>query len=210
MSIGDQFFDTDPDSPLTHFVFKLDELKAHLSDARSALSNLSGEELKTKAQELGRLDSLTPQKTEQDAQQYLEDLVNQLDILIPLVEKEFEPISKRLELELSYGHISFDLLLYYFKKGEKYYYESLGDNLAFVLEDTSMDSSFRILNIHGHGMMWDGLGHVHEHRGVDIHRYPALSDLQCKIVQDDVHNELTERGRLYTAVSGVHFKSYDG
>ncbi|KAG1843152.1 P-loop containing nucleoside triphosphate hydrolase protein [Suillus subalutaceus] len=213
MSIGDEFFDTNPDSSLTHFVFKLDELKAHLSDARSALSNLSGEELRTKAQELGRLDSLTPQQTEQDAQQYLEDLVNQLDVLIPLVEKEFEPISKRLELELSYGHISFDLLLYYFKKGERYYYEFLGDKLAFVLEDTSMDSSFRILNINGHGMIWDGLGHIHEHRGVDIPRYPgtkALSDLQCKIVQDDVHNELTERGRLYTAVSGVHFKSYDG
>jgi hypothetical protein len=38
--------------------------------------------------------------------------------------------SKRLELELSYGHISFDLLMYYFKKGEKYYYESLGDKVS--------------------------------------------------------------------------------
>lgn len=213
MAIGDEFFDLNPDSPLTHFVFKLDELKAHLSDARSALSNLSGEELKTKAHDLGRLDSLTPQQTEQDAQQYLEDLVNQLDVLIPLVEKEFEPISKRLELEISYGHISFDLLMYYFKKGEKYYYESWDNTLAFVLDDTSMDSSFRILNLNGHGKMWDGRRYVHENRVVNISRYPgtrALSDLQCKIMQDDVHNELTERGRLYAAVSGVHFKSYDG
>jgi hypothetical protein len=69
------------------------------------------------------------------------------------------PRSKRLELELSYGHISFDLLMYYFKKGEKYYYDFLGDKvsyyilldvvwatyanqLAFVLTYTSMDSSF--------------------------------------------------------------------
>jgi hypothetical protein len=59
MAIGDEFFEPNPDSSLTHFVFKLDELKAYLSDARSALSNLSGEELKTKAHELGRLDSLT-------------------------------------------------------------------------------------------------------------------------------------------------------
>ncbi|KAG1776766.1 P-loop containing nucleoside triphosphate hydrolase protein [Suillus placidus] len=213
MAIGDEFFEPNPDSPLTHFVFKLDELKAHLSDARSALSNLSGEELKIKAHDLGRLDSLTPQKTAQDAQQYLEDLVNHLDVLIPLVEKEFEPISKRLELELSYGHISFNLLMYYFKKGGKYYYEFLGDRLAFVLNDTSKDSSFGILNLNGRGMMWDGHGYVHENRGVDILRYPgtkALSDLQCKVMQDDVHNELTERGRLYAAVSGVHFKSCDG
>lgn len=52
----------------------------------------------------------------------------------------------------------------------------------------------------------------------------ALSDLQCQIMSDDVHNELigeslfvvikhfptfipSERGRLYAAVSGVHFKS---
>lgn len=213
MAIGDEFFEPNPDSSLTHFVFKLDELKAYLSDARSALSNLSGEELKTKAHELGRLDSLTPQKTEQDAQQYLEDLVNHLGVLIPVVEEEFEPISKRLELELSYGHISFDLLMYYFKKGEKYYYECLGDKLAFVLTDTNKDSSFGTLSVNGDGMMWDGLGYIHENRGVDIPRYPgtkALSDLQCKIMQDDVHNELTERGRLYVAVSGIHFKSYDG
>ncbi|KAG1898485.1 P-loop containing nucleoside triphosphate hydrolase protein [Suillus fuscotomentosus] len=213
MAIGDEFFEPNPESPLTHFVFKLDELKAHHLDARSALSNISGEELKTKARDLGRLDSLTPQKTMQDAQQYLEDLVNQLDILIPLVEKEFEPISKRLELELSYNHISFDLLMYYFKNGEKYYYESLGNKMAFVLDGTSRDSSFGTLNLDGYGMTWDGNAYVHETRCVSIPRYPgtkALSDLQCKIMQDDVHDELTERGRLYTAASGIHFKSYDG
>lgn len=38
--------------------------------------------------------------------------------------------SKRLELELSYGHISFDLLKYYFKKDERYYYESSGDKVS--------------------------------------------------------------------------------
>ncbi|KAG2117195.1 P-loop containing nucleoside triphosphate hydrolase protein [Suillus discolor] len=213
MAIGDEFFEPNPESPLPHFVFKLDKLKAHHLDARSALSNLSGEELKKKARDLGRLDSLTPQKTIQDAQQYLEDLVDQLDILIPLVEKEFEPISKRLELELSYGHISFDLLKYYFKKGERYYYESFGDKLAFVLNDTSKDSTFGILSVNGRGMIWDGHAYVYVRRDVGIGRYPgtkALSDLECKIMQEDVHNELTERGRLYAAVSGIHFKSYDG
>jgi hypothetical protein len=59
MAIGDEFFKPNPDSPLTRFVFKLDELKAHHLNARLALSNLSGEELKTKARDLGRLDSLT-------------------------------------------------------------------------------------------------------------------------------------------------------
>ncbi|KAG2111784.1 P-loop containing nucleoside triphosphate hydrolase protein [Suillus cothurnatus] len=192
MAIGDEFFKPNPDSPLTRFVFKLDELKAHHLNARLALSNLSGEELKTKARDLGRLDSLTPQKTDQDARQYLTDLVNHLDIFIPLVEKEFEPISQRLELELSYGHISFDLLMYYFKKGEKYYYDYLA--------------------LSGQGIMWDGHRYIHETRAVAIFHYPgtkALSDLQCKTLQDDVHNELTERGRLYAAVSGVHFKSYN-
>lgn len=59
MAVGDEFFEPSPESSLTHFVFKLDELKAYLSDARSALSNLSGEELKTKAHDLGRMDSLS-------------------------------------------------------------------------------------------------------------------------------------------------------
>lgn len=59
MAIGDEFFEPNPESPLPHFVFKLDKLKAHHLDARSALSDLSGEELKKKARDLGRLDSLT-------------------------------------------------------------------------------------------------------------------------------------------------------
>ncbi|KAG0709288.1 P-loop containing nucleoside triphosphate hydrolase protein [Suillus ampliporus] len=220
MAIGGEFFDSNPESPLTHFVFKLDDLKAHLSDARSALCNLSGKELKTKAHDLGRLDSLSPQKTEQDAQQYLEDLVAHLDILIPLVEEEFRPISERLELELSYGHISFDLLMYYFKKGEKYWYEHFDDKVrssaGIFVHSFDITSTVRILDLLGllgHGMMWDGHDYIREHRGVNIPRYSgtkALSDLQCKIMTDDVHNELTERGRLYAAVSGVHFKSCDG
>jgi hypothetical protein len=59
MAIGGEFFDQTPESPLTHLVFKLDELKACRSDARTALCNLSGQELKAEAQDLGRLDSLS-------------------------------------------------------------------------------------------------------------------------------------------------------
>jgi hypothetical protein len=38
--------------------------------------------------------------------------------------------SDRLELQLSYGHLSFDLLGYYFKKGEKYYYSNDGNKVS--------------------------------------------------------------------------------
>ncbi|OJA14965.1 hypothetical protein AZE42_03217 [Rhizopogon vesiculosus] len=213
MAVGGEFFNPNPESPLTHLVFKLDDIKAHRLDARSALCNLSGKELRAKAQELGRLDSLSSQKTEQDARQYLEDLADHLDVLVPLVEKEFKPISDRLELELSYGHLSFDLLSYYFKKGEKYYYNYLGNKMTLVLDRTRKSSSFGSFSLVGHGIMWDGYGYANESREVIIPHYPgtkALSDLVCKIISDDVHNELTERGRLYSAVSGVHFKSCNG
>ncbi|OAX41648.1 P-loop containing nucleoside triphosphate hydrolase protein [Rhizopogon vinicolor AM-OR11-026] len=213
MAVGGEFFNPNPESPLTHLVFKLDDIKAHRSAARSALCNLSGKELKEKAQELGRLDSLSSQKTEQDARQYLEDLADHLDVLVPLVEEEFKPISDRLELQLSYGHLSFDLLSYYFKKGEKYYHDYSGSKMALVLDKTRKNSSFGSISLVGHGIMWDGYDYVQESREVTITHYPgtkALSDLVCKIISDDVHNELTERGRLYTAVSGVHFKSCNG
>ncbi|KAJ8596163.1 P-loop containing nucleoside triphosphate hydrolase protein [Rhizopogon salebrosus TDB-379] len=206
MAIGGEFFNQNPESPLTHLVFKLDDLKAHRSDARAALCNLSGQELKAEAQDLGRLDSLSSHKSEQDARQYLEELANQLDILIPLVEEEFKPISDRLELQLSYGHLSFDLLSYYFKKGEKYYY---GDGRNKVSR-----TGFTLMYLRGYGMVWDGYhGYTQERRNVSIYDYPGtmgLSDLQCKIMSDDVHDELTERGRMYAAVSGVHFKSCNG
>lgn len=41
--------------------------------------------------------------------------------------------SNRLELQLSYGHLSFDLLSYYFKKGEKYYYNYLGNKVSDIV-----------------------------------------------------------------------------
>ena len=35
-----------------------------------------------------------------------------------------------MELQLSYGHLSYDLLSYYFKKGEKYYYDFCGTKVG--------------------------------------------------------------------------------
>ena len=59
MVIGGEFFNSNPESPLTHLVFKLDDIKGHCLDARTALSTLTGTELQTKAQDLGRLDSMS-------------------------------------------------------------------------------------------------------------------------------------------------------
>ena len=59
MVIGGEFFEPNPESPLTQLVFKLDDIKAHCLDARTALSTLTGTELKTKAKDLGRMDSIS-------------------------------------------------------------------------------------------------------------------------------------------------------
>ncbi|KAH7912957.1 P-loop containing nucleoside triphosphate hydrolase protein [Hygrophoropsis aurantiaca] len=121
-AIGDEFFNPAPESPIVKFFCRIPELNKHLETARSALSPTTTEDrdIKDVAKSLGR-PSVLGDDTDDTAEQYLEDLVEQLSILMEFVEAEFKPTAEQLKLQLSYGHIAFDLLIYYFEKGTKYY-----------------------------------------------------------------------------------------
>ncbi|KAF9231896.1 P-loop containing nucleoside triphosphate hydrolase protein [Melanogaster broomeanus] len=212
--IGDQFFDTKPECPLSDFFQKRLVLKTHLEDARNALSSLSGKPLMEKAKELGRTDSLSLHKTDVDARNYIEDVVEHGGVLFALIEEKFEPIAERLALQLSYGNISFDLLTYYFEKGTKYYSTQCGDLVrvsyrlwVLSIVKKTRSSSFMIS---GNGLFWDGYSYTEQLRSFCITKYfgtKAITDLACKSLSDDIREILVARGRRYTALSGIHYKA---
>jgi hypothetical protein len=90
------------------FFARIDDLRTNLADVHDVLaSNLAGEDLKQKANDMGCTDALgrmsviislltissldTVNKTEEDARRYFEDVAEHFGVLFGMIEKEFEP-----------------------------------------------------------------------------------------------------------------------
>ncbi|KAG1806465.1 P-loop containing nucleoside triphosphate hydrolase protein [Suillus plorans] len=214
-AIGNDFFKQNPTYPLLDFFARIDDLRADLADVREVLtSNLAGEDLKQKANDMGCTDALGLHKTEEDARRYLEDVSEHFGVLLGMIEKEFEPTAQELELQLSYGHIAFDLLIYYFKRGIKYYTIQKGDLIGFTLNSASYNGSLASFFLNSETTRWNGYRYIDETKNFSVPKYAGtvkLSQLDCKIMTDDVRAKLTARGNLYGSFSGgFHYKSYEG
>ncbi|KAG2060264.1 P-loop containing nucleoside triphosphate hydrolase protein [Suillus hirtellus] len=207
-AIGNDFFKQNPTYPLLGFFARIDDLRADFADVREVLtSNLAGEDLKQKANDLGCTDALGLHKTEEDARRYLEDVSEHLGVLLGYRAQE-------LELQLSYGHIAFDLLIYYFKRGIKYYTIQEGDLIGFTLSRASYNDSLALFFLHSETTRWNGYRYIDETKNFLVPKYAGtvkLSQLDYKIMTDDVRAKLTARGNLYGSFSGgFHYKSYEG
>ncbi|KAG1873648.1 P-loop containing nucleoside triphosphate hydrolase protein [Suillus subalutaceus] len=214
-TFGGVFFKTDPEYFLLDFFARIHDLRAGLAAVRDALaSNLAGEDLKLKAKDMGCTDALGLHKTEEDARRYFEDVAEHLGVLLGMIEKEFEPTAQELELQLSYGHIAFDLLKYYFERGVKYYILQKDDLAGFTLSSTWYNQDSTFLALEGETTRWDGHKYINEKMTFSIPKYDGtveLSKLSCKIMTDDVRAKLIARGNLYSSFSGgFHYKSYKG
>ena len=87
-----------------------------------------------------------------DARKYLTVAVQQLESLLLLLKEEFKPMcditcvcihwfliprrAQQLKYAMAHGRIPRDLLNFYFRKGQKYYY--LDDNGDFVRKPTTL------------------------------------------------------------------------
>lgn len=214
-AIGGNFFKKNSKFLLVDFFTRIDVLRTNLADVRNVLaSNLAGEDLRQKADDMGCTDALGPHKTEEDARKYFEDVAEHLDVLLGMIEKEFEPTAQELELRLSYGHISFDLLRYYFEPGGKYYTQQKDDLIGFTLISTSYLNGSTCFSLNGQTTKWDGYKYVDEKQTFSIPKYDGtvtLAELPCKIMTDDVRAKLTARGNLYGSFcGGFHYRSYEG
>ncbi|KAG2349266.1 P-loop containing nucleoside triphosphate hydrolase protein [Suillus weaverae] len=211
-AIGSSFFKQNPIYLLLDFFGRIDDLRADLADVRDVLaSKLAGEDLKKKANDMGCADALDLHKTEEDARRYLEDVAEHFGVLLGMIEKEFEPTAQELELQLSYGHIAFDLLKYYFERGVKYYILQKDDLTGFTLNSTYYDKESTSFSLNGETTRWDGYKYINENETFSILKYDGtveLSNLPCKIMTDDVRAKLTARGNLYGSFAGgFHYKS---
>ncbi|OAX38586.1 hypothetical protein K503DRAFT_770335 [Rhizopogon vinicolor AM-OR11-026] len=211
-AIGDDFFRNNPEYPLEHFFRNQKTLKADLAEVHDVLaSNLAGEALKEKAKGMGRTDAFDLDKTEEDARVYFEDVAEHLGLLLGMIDAQFEPTATQIALELSYGHIAYDLLIYYFEPGHKYYALQEGHLIGFTLCTTHYET--RAFCLDGEITRWNGHKFTYKKRTFSIPQYNGtmeLSKLPCRIITDDIRSKLTARGKLYASLAGVHYKSCMG
>ncbi|OAX41588.1 P-loop containing nucleoside triphosphate hydrolase protein [Rhizopogon vinicolor AM-OR11-026] len=212
-AIGDGFFQNEPEYPILAFFMNRKGLKADLAEVYDVLaSNLAGDALKTKAKDMGCTDALEVHRNEEGARYYFEDVAEHLRVLLDAIDQQFEPTAAQLELELSYGHIAYGLLLYYFEPGLKCYTLQEGDMTGFTVRDARYKESGGFA-LNGTITRWDGHKFINEKKTFVIAEYNGtteLSQLPCGIMTDDIRAKLMARGRLYASLAGIHYKSYKG
>ncbi|KAK7460937.1 hypothetical protein VKT23_008865 [Stygiomarasmius scandens] len=216
--IGDVFFSEKPEFPVTGFYSKLDQLKTHLINAQSAVSNSSTTTFDEKvdlAKSLGNLD-INKDSLEADIDQQITQAAEHLEVLWRYVEEQYRPIGERLALEISHGHISFELLEYFFKPGEVLSaHDRYGQPFAFTVKKRYYYSSFggRMLAIEGVGLYWNGKSFAELDRELNIRGYSGtndISELSLQHLTPEMRETLVARGKKYVSLAGVHYKFYRG
>ncbi|KAK0451608.1 P-loop containing nucleoside triphosphate hydrolase protein [Armillaria borealis] len=227
VSVGDDFFSTKPEYLVTSFFPKLSLMRKKLATARSfALSDKThthdeclqimksvgiNDMDEDEDEDENEAEDSTP---ESDIIQQVKELVKHVEVLMNFLEEQFKPTADRVALARSYGHAEFDLLQYFFEPGQEVVTtDKFGKQVAFVIEKTYYDSTpcGRYFNVEGYGWHWDGSSYSRN----DIERYwkeykgtQEVSSLPVTDLKHDVKTGLKARGRLYTALSGVHYKIY--
>ncbi|KAJ8596719.1 hypothetical protein M405DRAFT_102264 [Rhizopogon salebrosus TDB-379] len=149
-----------------------------------------------------------------DARKFLTAAVQQLESLLLLLKEEYKPVAERLKYAIAHGRIPRDLLEFHFRKGQRYYY--LDDNEdfeAFRLMSTHYDDLDETFTLNGEGSFWNGTKWVNLDRGRMVKLSEGslvLADLLTFKMTPDICQRLTERGRKYTSLAGVHYRLHRG
>ncbi|KAK0194285.1 P-loop containing nucleoside triphosphate hydrolase protein [Armillaria mellea] len=224
VTVGDDFFSSEPEYLVTSFFPKLSLMRKKLETARSfALSDKMHmhDECLQIMKSVGINDMHEDEDEDEDSTsesdiiQQVKELLKHVEVLMNLLEGEFKPTADRVALARSYGHAEFDLLQYFFEPGQEVVTtDDFGKQIAFIIEKTYYYSTpcGRVFDVEGYGLTWDGSSYSRNHieRGwkevTVMQGTREVSSLPVSELAPCVKAELKARGRLYTSLSGVHYK----
>ncbi|KAF2833877.1 P-loop containing nucleoside triphosphate hydrolase protein [Ophiobolus disseminans] len=135
--------------------------------------------------------------------------------------KELSIYNNMMMGKTSMARINFDELWMAFKPGTLVYLKSQGSEYVYRLKDMDEDddhheNSYWSLDLEKVESNGKSFGLVHEHRSIRrFEGYKALTDLEiCPLLYhkefERIREDLLARGRNYVALSGVHYRMYDG
>ncbi|KAG1803153.1 hypothetical protein EV424DRAFT_338779 [Suillus variegatus] len=209
--VGGECLSQDPQVHIDELLLELDSLDSRTNDARNALEDNKEDVIVQSAKALGHAHEGLH---DGDVRKYLATAVQQLDILLLLLKEEFKSIAERLKHAVVHGRIPLDLLEFYFRKNQQYYYLDNDDHLdAFRLISTYYDDFDQTFTLNGEGTFWNGTKWVPNDRVRTVklvERSLILADFQTFEMTPEIRRRLTERGRKYASLAGFHYKLYRG
>ncbi|KAG2156425.1 hypothetical protein DEU56DRAFT_234799 [Suillus clintonianus] len=210
--VGGECLSTHPQVPIDELLLELDVLDTRTNDARTALLEENNEDgVVQSAKALGHAHEGLH---DGDARTYLTAAVQQLGTLLLLLKEEFKPVAERLKHAIVHGRIPRDLLEFYFRKDQKYYYCDDNDDFdAFRLTSTYYDDFDQTFTLNGEGAFWNGAKWTALERGRMVKLAEGsliLSDFRTTKVTPEICTRLTERGRKYASLAGVHHRLHRG
>lgn len=207
--VGGECLSKYPQVHIDELLLELDSLDSRTNDARMALLEENKEDgVVRSAKALGH------GLHDGDARTYLTAAVQQLDILLLLLKEEFKPVAERLKHAIVHGRIPRDLLEFYFRKNQLYYYlDDNNDFDAFRLISTYYDDFDQTFTLNGEGAFWNGIKWPTLERGRMLKLTEGsliLADFRTSKITPEICGRLTERGRKYASLAGVHHRFYRG
>ncbi|KDQ49902.1 hypothetical protein JAAARDRAFT_42494 [Jaapia argillacea MUCL 33604] len=211
--VGNRFFRSSPECTVESLFPNLRSFHNVLASAQSAvsLSEMSMDEKREIALSLGATEAKSPCYTEEQVSTYLNNAITHLEVLLGYLDEQFQSIADRLKLLNSYGQIEYDQLIYYFQPQEKYSTSDCAGPIAFILDSREYDTCDKCFVIEGTTYIWDGDEYTKSSITRRIDAFPGslgLEYLSCKLLTPELEAKFTERGRLYTTLSGVHYKQF--
>ncbi|OAX38591.1 hypothetical protein K503DRAFT_717985 [Rhizopogon vinicolor AM-OR11-026] len=208
--VGGECLSKHPEVPIDELFLELEALDTRTNAIRSALVKETDEDdVIQSAKALGYEDL-----HDDDARKYLTVAVQQLESLLLLLKEEFKPIAQQLKYAMAHGRIPRDLLNFYFRKGQKYYYlDDNGDFEAFRLMSTHYDDFDQIFTLNGEGFCWNGSKWIKldRIRTFDLSGGSLiLANLITTKMTPEICERLMERGRKYASLAGVHHRLHRG
>ncbi|KAF7328980.1 p-loop containing nucleoside triphosphate hydrolase protein [Mycena venus] len=219
-SYGDEFYSEIPersaDSLLPDIPIlqkKLEAIASHLSEE---LNDSTITDKRAFAVSLGCQEAKNETYPESHLDQFLKDTQEHVSVLTAYLLDLYKPKAEKLALQLADGCIEFDLLVFYYQINHRYYLYPCDMNSAtgFTLESRAYRYCNRrksSLSLSGSAYEWNGYSYSKIPISFMISSYHGtrdLASLDCQPMTPEMEAALTARGRLYTSLSGCHYRSH--
>ncbi|PBK82389.1 P-loop containing nucleoside triphosphate hydrolase protein [Armillaria gallica] len=221
VTVGDDFFRSEPEVLVTSFFPKLSVMRKTLATTKSfVLSDKTRtlEEYLHVMKSVGLNEIDEEDSTLSDMVQQVKELIEHVEVLMSYLEEQFKPIGDRVALATSYGHAEFDLLQYFSEPGQEMLTtDKFHQPIAVIIDKTYYDyeqfpDPGRFFYVLCHGLFWNGSRYSEYRIQRKVKEYKGtreISSLPWTKLESDVQEKLKVRGKLYTAHSGVHYKVYE-
>ncbi|KAJ7730839.1 hypothetical protein DFH07DRAFT_848097 [Mycena maculata] len=217
ISYGDEFYNDSPERTADSLLPDIPILKAKLDAIEQHLSaDAAGSDPADKrafAVSLGCQEAKQASHPDSHIDQFLKEAQEHITVLNNYLLELYKPKAEKLAMQLSDGCIEFGLLVFYFELNQHYCLDPCNINRAtgFRLERRSYDKKKTSLHLFGSAYVWKGCAYTKTSVSRIIGAYTGTEDLRllsCQPLRPDLEAALVARGRLYTALSGCHYRSF--